>query len=127
MDCLKDWLEANYPPNTVYRFPDCYKGLHNHALLHQKLLVAAEISSCKICLRSSMKDKNKLFFVCNHGRVYDERFGKEKPEEISMKRSTKTHRSLQKNYCCPFSFSIFHCSDDDHWYLSNYPKRCVLR
>lgn len=123
--CERDRIQHDFPDNTAYRFPECYKGLSNHGLLHQQLLLAAESSNYSICLRNTQKDKKKMLFVCKHGRLYDERFGKDKPTENASKRSTYTHRSLQRTKCCPFSFTVFHSSVDDFWYLSNYRKRSV--
>ena len=123
--CVRDRIQSDFPANTAYRFPTCYKGLDSHSLLHQQLLVAAESSSYSICLRSTEKDKRKMLFVCKHGRLYEERFGKNKPNEVLSKRATYTHHSLQKNCCCPFSFTVFHCATDDFWYLSNYAKHCM--
>ncbi len=123
--CVRDRILTDFPENTAYRFPCCYKGLDSHSLLHQQLLVAAESSSYSICLRSTEKDKRKMLSVCKHGRLYKERYGKNKPKEVLPKRATYTHHSLQKNNCCPFSFTVFHCAKDDFWCLSNYTKRCI--
>lgn len=123
--CSRDRIQTDFPPHTAYKFPDCYKGLHNHNVLHQQLLIAAERSNYTICLRSTEKDKKKMLFICKHGRLYDDRFGKNKPKDSLPKRATYTHRSLEKTSCCPFSFTVFHCASDDFWYLSNYSKRCM--
>jgi hypothetical protein len=123
--CARDRIQTDFPANTVYRFPSCYKGLESHALLHKQLLIAAESSNFSICLRNSKKEKRKMLFVCKHARLYDERFGKNKPNAVLPKRSTYTHRSLQKSSLCPFSFTVFHCLNDDFWYLSNYAKRSM--
>jgi hypothetical protein len=123
--CKRDRIHRDFPANTAYRFPECYKGLECQTLLHKQLLIAAENSNYSICLRNTSKDKRKMLFVCKHGRLYDERFGKNKPKEVSSKRATFTHRSLEKSSCCPFSFTVFHNETDNFWYLSNYPKRCI--
>jgi len=123
---LRDRLESSFPTNAFYRFPHCYKGLHNHALLQSQLLIAAERSCYSICIRNSvkgaLKEKSKMLFVCRHGRKYEERFGRSKPDKLPMERCTSTHRSLHKEECCPFSFTVFHYAFDDYWYLSNYRK-----
>jgi hypothetical protein len=46
--CSRDRIQTDFPPHTAYRFPDCYKGLHNHNVLHQQLLIAAERSNYTI-------------------------------------------------------------------------------
>ena len=51
---LRDRLESSFPTNALYRFPHCYKGLHNHALLQSQLLIAAERSCYSICIRNSV-------------------------------------------------------------------------
>jgi hypothetical protein len=83
--CARDRIQRDFPANTVYRFPACYKGLDSHSLLHKQLLVAAESSNYSICLRSTEKDKRKMLFVCKHGRLYDEWFGKNKPKKYYLK------------------------------------------
>ncbi len=52
---LRDRLESSFPTNAFYRFPHCYKGLHNHALLQSQLLIAAERSCYSIFIRNSVK------------------------------------------------------------------------
>ncbi len=81
-------FQTNFPEHTAYRFSDCYKGLHNHNLLHQQLLLSAESSNYSICLRTAKKDRKKMLFICKHGWLYDEWFGENKPNEMLHKQAT---------------------------------------